>query len=270
MIKRNWINKFLDPDEGGGFGGESGGEMDSQEGSPQSSQQTQSATLDPKAFAQEFGSVIAEQFKQQQKPAGPKTYTPEEIAEARKSLKFWEPDDQFITEFGNLETQKGAFTKLRDGLMNQFVEIQRAMLAQQEEKWNSKFQPVQSLIEQRHQAEQISRFETQFPALANPKLADFREAVGQKLMASGAFNGKSEAEAFSILANAMAESIKAVSPDFSLGEPAAPASRSARSSNAITPQSHGSGGGGSGGSANGGDSGPKLPKAASLFSKIRG
>lgn len=270
MKLKKYFRIFMEGDEGGGFGSEGGGLDPGSEGEGSSAPPAAPARVqfDPESMKQ-FGSVIAEQFKSVQ-PKAPKTYSPEEIAEARKALKFWEPDDAFIQEFGNLETQKSAFAKLRDNQLNMTVEVVKAMLAEQNQSWEQKFTPVQKLIEQRNQQEQIARFESTYPALANPKLSDFRESVGQKLAAAGAFNGKSESEAFDILAKAMEDTIKSVNPEFTLGE-RAPSARSVRNSNAISPSASGSGGGGSGGGNGGGDgAGVKLPKGASLFAKIRG
>lgn len=227
------------------------------------------AAFDPKEFAREFGSTFASQFQETQKKQeqSQKQMSPEE---AKKALNVWEPDDAYFQRFGNLETQKSAFLEMRDGLIKQMDTIMQARQYQADQQWKEKFEPVAQMLTQRQQAEQISKFETAYPSLAKPGLSDMRSAIGQRLQQTGAFQGKSEPEAFDILANAMASSIKEVYPDFSLGTFQQNTSRAVRSGNGITPSSTGSGGGGSGTGGNDGSPGFKTPKAVSFMPKIKG
>lgn len=242
-------------------------------GGSEPSQQSQAPAVsqfDPKAIATEFATVLDERDQKRQQ-AQPKTYTPEEIAEARKALKFWEPDDAFITEFGNLETQKVAFGKLRDGLMAQNMEIVKALLEQERQQWRQQFEPVQKMLSQREEQERESRFYDGYPTLKEPKLKPVLTAVGTQLAQQGAFNGKTEEEAFAILAQGVESVLQVSNPEFKLSGASGGSSSAPRNSNSIPVTSSGNGGGAGGVGTGGGDGGGhKLPKAASLFSKIRG
>lgn len=265
--------KFAEFESVGGGNGEGSGEGAGEAASENSGNEGQQvvktpAAFDPKEFAREFGSTFANQFQETQKKQeqSQKQMSPEE---AKKALNVWEPDDAFFQRYGNLDTQKVAMLEMRDGLIKQMDTIMQARQFQADMQWKQQFEPVAQMLTQRQQAEQISKFEAAYPSLAKSGLSDMRSAIGQRLQQTGAFQNKSEAEAFDILANAMASSIKEVHPDFSLGN-AQTVSRTVRSGNGITPSSTGSGGGGSGTGGNEGNQGFKTPKAVSFLPKIKG
>lgn len=240
---------FLTEDDGGGGGGESG--VSAQTPAPPV------PAFDAKEFATQFGKEIGGVLAERESKA-PKQFTPEERAAAQKALGFWEPDDGYIQRFGNIETQKQAFAELRDALTQQHVNITRAMMQDLETKFEQRLTPMQKLIQERDVQEQKSRFASQFPALANPKLTPVIDAIGQKLAASGAFKDKDEAAAFTILARGVEEVIQQTNPTFKLDQP-----NPGRSGNAIPHTSSGSGGGG-------GNSGgkPQLASAASILGRV--
>jgi len=263
------LNKFfLDPDLGGGFGNEGeNGQSSGFEGIGEV--QTRPApvpTLDAKAFAESFAPMIAQQFKQNAPQQNAPALSKEEAA---KLLNVWEPDDSFVQEFGNLESQKTAFQKMRDGLIRQADTIMQARLYEMQQQFEQKLSPVQSLLQERASQEAEAAFANRYPQLADPKSKPFVNGVAQQLHAQGKFNGLSRDQAFDLLANNLAEVIKVHNPNFQLTPNGAQAMNPGSSPNRITPQVHGSGAGGSGsGDMNGG--GKALPKAASLFPKIRG
>jgi hypothetical protein len=121
---------FLEGDDGGGFGGDGGADggdvshgaavfegepASSGQGEPQTREPAPSSpTVDARALAHEFGSVIGQHFQPQQAP--PRQITPEE---ARKLLNVWEPSNEWLAKYDNLETRTSALAELRDGLIRQ-------------------------------------------------------------------------------------------------------------------------------------------------------
>lgn len=260
--------KFAEFESVGGGNGEGGGEIGN-EGAGENLQQevVKTPTFDAREFAHLAGKSFATSLQENQRQQeSQKQMSPEE---AKKALNVWEPDDAFFQRYGNLDTQKAAMLEMRDGLIKQMDTIMQARQFQADMQWKQQFEPVAQMLTQRQQAEQISKFEAAYPSLAKSGLSDMRSAIGQRLQQTGAFQNKSESEAFDILANAMASSIKEVHPDFSLGN-AQTVSRTVRSGNGITPSSTGSGGGGSGTGGNEGNQGFKTPKAVSFLPKIKG
>lgn len=211
-------------------------------------------TLDPKAFALEFGQVIGQQLQQhQQTQQVQQPLTPEQIAKYQKDLNFWDPDENFLKEFGDIATQKQAFLKMRDGMGKQLLTIVNHLLAERDKQYEAKLSPVQKMIEERTLAERESRFHAKYPILAAPAVQPMVQGAIAHLNASGAFAGKTETEAFEILGKFIEDSQKTFNPAFSLGTAQA-ASGGTRTGNAIPVTSSGSGGAGVGG---GNASGPK-------------
>lgn len=221
-------------------------------------------------------SLVAEFFKQNPAAvsgaAPAKTQnppTPEELAEARKQLKFWEPTKEFVAKFGNLETQQSAFTEMRDGLMGQFVTIVQGLLQQQHQQWDERFTPVQSMIAERQEAERETRFNAQYPELATDAAKQIMATVGQKIHAAGGFAGLSEKDAFSKLAKESEKFIKQFNPEFKLSESVPAAQKTKKSSTPAGGIPVTSNGGGGGGGNGGAAPVSGLPRAVSLLPKIR-
>lgn len=259
---------YFEDDAGGGFGGGDGGSGEGDGApAPVSAPATVGLSEDSlKALGEQFGQQLGNHLKAQQ-PAGPVTYTPEQQAEARKNLNFWEPNDEFLQKFGNLETQKDAFVLFRDGLTNQMVTIMKALVDQQSKSYDEKLAPVQSLLTQRQEAEREDRFFKSNPTLKDPKFQDIIRTVGGKLHEAGQLKGKSEAETFALIASGVESVIKQFNPEFQLGAEGgnAPAS-SSRNSNAIPPTSSGAGGG-AGAGAN--VKASNLPIAAQILGPVK-
>jgi len=238
-------------------------------GSPQSNEAPKAppaATVDAAALAKEFGQVLG-QFQQQQPKAQPQAQAPLDPKEAARLLNVWEPDDTFIQQFGNIETQKQAFAAMRDHLIRQADTIAQVRLQQMQQQWEERFTPVQQLIEQRHAAETEGRFHSSYPELANPALRPVIGTVVQQLQATGKFP-TNESDAFKAIASNVEAILQVGNPTFKLGA-SAPAQTKTQPRvrgggiPVTTPGSGGgAGGGGNGGAASAG------PKAVSLFPKI--
>ena len=95
-------------------------------------EKTPPPAFDAKALATEFGSVLRETIGQQQRvePVAP-PMTPEE---AKKLLNFFEIDDEFMKDFGDIEKQKVALEKYRDGVVRQVDTMMQLRLQQELEK----------------------------------------------------------------------------------------------------------------------------------------
>lgn len=256
-MKYDKSNRFMWEEFEGDVGGE-GGEASA----------SSAPSFNPQDFAREFGSTFASEFSQQQNRQQEQKAPQMSEADMRKALKDFDIDDPFMERFGNVTTQKAALTEFKQKMFEHFDTVSQARLAQLEQNFQKQFQPVQSILQERQAQEQVSRFEKAYPTLANPKFSEMRMAIGQKLQASGAFHGKSESQAFDLLANSMADVAKEFNPEFSLGEKAQ-ANGSVRSGNRITPTSSGSGAGGAGSGDGQNNQGKGVPKAVSFLPKIR-
>lgn len=264
-IKHN--NFFFEEDAGGGGGASEFFEpleTPTEETTSQVQTETkpvevkQAPTVDAKALAAEFGSVLAERDKSQQAAKAP----PMSEADIKKALKVWEPDDQFVTEFGNLETQKAAFSKLRDGLIQQADTIMQARLYEMQQNFNKQFQPMQQYLSQQETKAREEQFYTQYKALDKPSVRQNLPAIAQRLASEGAFQGKSVPESFAVLAKGVEAVIKEFNPEFTIDSSAN--QTTVRTSNAIRPTSSGSGGGGA---SNGQKA--NLPVAARILGELK-
>lgn len=221
---------------------------------------SQTANVDLDALAEKFGGVIASQFKQPQGSAQPKVYTPEEIAQVKRDLKFWETKPEFLQKFNNLETQQQAFDEFAQGIFEQAKNVTQAMLAEQHRIWQEQFQPVHQMLTQRQEAERETRFYQQFPTLSAPEFKPVIAGVAQHLASQGAFNGKSESEAFTILGRGLEQVFQKTNPTFKLDNP----KPQARNGNAIPSTTIGSGGGGGNGGAK-----PATNDAVAILGPVR-
>lgn len=284
MLKYKLKNFFLEEDTGSGSGstvadilGPVGQDASNTETEAEPDTETETETeTEPAPTLVDAKSLVAEFFKQNpasvpgagaketEKPA-----TPEEIAEAKKQLKYWEPTPEFVAKFGNLETQQAAFSELRDGLMTQFVTIVNGLLKQQHQQWDERFTPVQSMIAERQEAERETRFNTAYPELATDSAKQIMAVVGQKIHAAGGFAGLSEKDAFAKLAKESEKFIQGFNPAFKLSGAVQVSPKTKKSSTPAggipVTSNGGGGGGGNGGSAP--VSG--LPRAVSLLPKVR-
>lgn len=200
----------------------------------------ESPSFDPKQLAQELGTVITQSFQQNQSQAVKPPITPEE---AKKLLKVWEPDDDFLAEFGDLEKQKNAFGKLRDGLIRQADTLMQMRLAEMQDLLASQIQPALTFVEEQRYATRKSAFDKKYPELTDPNLQPVLDAVATKL-ANQKF--ESDEAMFEALAKGAEATIKQINPSFALGGSQQTQTKPRSSGIAVTSP----GGGGAGGGSN--------------------
>lgn len=257
---------FFEPDDaGGGGGGEapesatadpwSGAEPEPQ-AQPTPSVAPAPVTIDPKAFeafGKSFGETFAKHQQQTQQTAPP---TPEQLAEARKALKFFEIDDNFVKEFGNIETQKASLERFRDGITQHIITVINHLRGNDQAAWKSQFDerftPLQAMLEERANNERSERFAGRFPQFAAKEQAPYVNLAIQHLAQQRAFEGKSEAESFKLVADFLATQAKAHNPNFVLEDAgvAGGSPQPSRNGNSLPVTSPGSG------ASRGGQSGP--------------
>lgn len=202
----------------------------------------QTLSIDPTQFA---AAMKAAGFNQAPAKVEQRQYTPEE---AKKLLNVWEPDDSFVAKFGNIETQKAAMAEFRDNVIKQAVTIQQMLLAEQHEKWQAQFAPVQQQMEQQQAVAREGRFNTMFPAIATPAFRPLTTAVIEGLAREGRLNNLDETAAFKLVGSTLEALVKQTNPSFSLSAGGStPAAAKQNNSNALRASSTGSGGGGAGG-----------------------
>lgn len=248
---------FREEDSGGGSGGnapesrgagvfDGGGSPDP---TPAATGETPATTTPPapafdaKAVASELGAVIKDALKpvegERQK------LTPEE---ARKLLKVWEPDDDFIKRFGNIETQKAAIIEMRDAMLVQFDTLGQMRLNELGQSLEGKFKPAFEYVTKAEQRERDQDFGKAYPQLADEKLKPIVTAVANQLKAAGT-KYENEKAHFDAVASGVEAVLKISNPDFKLTVSAGstPADKTtSRPANALVPSTQGSGGGGSG------------------------
>jgi hypothetical protein len=294
MMLNTKYGKFLAEDDGGGMGG--GGSLaatllppvgaeagdPSDEGDTSLSESTldsesqvtsvkpaaspQQVMLDPTSFA----AAIKAAGLGQQAPAAPqfernKPLTAEEIAQARKALNFWEPDDAFFTEFNNMDTQKQAFSSLRDGMTQQFATMMQAYFQDQSGQLRNEFNPALQFVSRHDEQKRMDAFDGKYPDLAKPELRPLLNFAADALRQQGK-TYDSQDKLFSEVAEGMAAIIRTQNPDFKLSVGSSPAKKP--NLNAIKP-APGGGGGGGGGNVNA-ETGPGVPLAVKFLPKVRG
>lgn len=223
-----------------------------------------STAVDLDALASKFGDAISKNFPKVPAQSESKlpALTPEE---ARKLLNVWEPGDDFVAKFGNIETQKAAFAELRDNLIRQADTIAQARMQQMQQAWEQRFNPVQGLIEQQTAQAREGRFADSYPQLAQPNLRPLLAQVAGDLHRSGKFSGDEVAN-FKLLADGVAAVVKSINPSFSLEAKMASAIKPKTTSNGIPITTPGAGGGG--GNAPVGEASGKTPKLIGLLGKV--
>jgi len=226
----------------------------------------QQVTLDPASFA----AAIKAAGLGQQTPSAPvtepnKPLTAEQIAEARKALNFFEPDDAFFTEFNNMETQKQAFTKLRDGLTQQFATMMQAYFQDQRGQILQQVNPALEFVSKHQEQKRMEAFDGAYPDLAKPELRPLMNFAADQLRKQGKTYDDQNA-LFADVAQGMAAIIQTQNPEFKLSAPgSSPVKKT--NPNAIKPAPSGGGGGG-GGNANA-DAASGVPLAVKFLPKVR-
>ena len=167
------------------------------------------AGIDLDALAAKFGDQIKGAMPKPATPAAP-PMTPEE---AKKLLNIWEADDDFIQKFGNMDTQKEAFARLRDGLTKQQVTIMQHMMQEQQQQMESRYAPLLEAHARQSEERVINDFHAEYPTLAKPELAPLIAAVSSGLAGKSFANQK---EGFAALAKGVEAVIRSHNPDFTL------------------------------------------------------
>lgn len=287
MKKKYWqfaqfnTNLFPEPgtegnlDDQGGGGGDEGNDdtvasgegedtLESGEGEGEEPKTPATGTIDPHAFAEAIGAVMAKHQPQVQAQNEPKL-SPEE---ARKLLNDFDITDDFIKEFGNIETQKKAFETFKKQMVQHVDTINQVRLAQMQQQYEQRFTPVQSMLEQFQAQQAESAFYGAYPVLNKPELRPFIVQAASELRDTGAFKPGNNAHNFKVLATKLEKTIQAVNPAFKLSAATQNKSTPQPRRGGIAPTTSGqSGGGGNGG---GGGAAPGTPAAVKLFPKIGG
>lgn len=237
---------------------------DPQDTTTESTPKVEAPEFDYSKLGKEFGAAIAEHLGPVKADPQPKELTPEEV---RKMLNIWEPDDSFMQQFGNLETQKDALLKLRDGLARQMFTINerrtKEIVDEVKTQFEKEYAPLREQFSAYQQREQESRFSETYPELAKPTLKPLLAAVADQLRLAGK-KFDSEGAAFAAIAAGAEAVIREHNPTFKLSSPAGGGkSKTNGNPNAQPVTSHGAGRGG-GNSAAAAATG--RPKAVSLLS----
>lgn len=260
-MKTKLMRFFAEPDDNGGGSATDvlnapslGGETE-----PTTTETTPAAApaFDAAAMASAFAGALKESGYVPPQPQQQKVLTPEE---AKKLLNVWEPDDAFVQEFGNLDTQKAAFGKMRDFFIKQADTITQLRMQEFQQQMESRYAPVQQYVTEQQAVSRETRFNTSFPDLAKPELKPLLGSVIQGLAAQGALDPKDEGKTFKTIASAMEKVIQTQNPNFKLS-PAGTTPTAKTNGNALRPTTGGSGGGGGGKSV---DTSGK-PRALSLL-----
>jgi len=296
MILNTKYGKFLAEDDGGGMGGgsslaatllppvgaEAGDPSDEGDTSPSEStldSESQVTSVKPAASPQQvmldptsFAAAIKAAGLGQQAPAAPqfernKPLTPEQIAEARKALNFWEPDEAFFTEFNNMETQKTAMQKMRDGMTQQFATMMQAYFQDQRGQILNQVNPALQFVQQHEERQRMDAFDGKYPDLAKSELRPLLNFAADQLRKQGKTYDDQNA-LFADVAQGMAAIIQTQNPEFKLSAPGSNPGKSKPNPNAIKP-APGGGGGGGGGNANT-ETGAGVPLAVKFLPKVRG
>lgn len=181
--------------------------------------------------------------------AEPKQLTAEE---AKKLLNVWEPDDEFVAKFGNLDTQKAAIAQIRDAIVKQADTITQMRLAEMQEALEAKYGPIVQHVTEQQAATREAKFNTIYQDLAKPELVPLRDSIMHGLAGQGAFKGKSETDIFKLTADAMVAVIKQANPNFKLSPGGStPTVKSTKPTigSGLRPTTSGAGGGGGGSSS---------------------
>lgn len=140
----------------------------------------------------------------------PKQLSPEE---AKKLMKVWEANDDFLTKFGNIESQKDALHMLRDGLIGQADMATQVRLHQMKQELMEQFGPVLQFM-QRHETEQrTARMVKAHPELGDENISSIRDAVIQSLVNEGK-TFDNESAAFAEVAKRVGIVIKKLNPGY--------------------------------------------------------
>lgn len=198
------------------------------------------AVVDAQTLAQSLGAVLKENFRPVADEKKVDALTPEE---AEKLLNVWKPTKEWITKFGNLETQEDALKELRDGMVKHTDTISQYRIREMQKAMDEKMSPVLSYMQQQQEREATTRFNKLYPQLADDKMMPVIEAVASSLAKKGK-KYDDEPSMFKDIASGVEAVIKVNNPNFKLSAGSTPAAKQkGQSSNTIPVTTPGSGGG---------------------------
>jgi hypothetical protein len=216
--------------------------------------------FDAAKFAEQFGSSFAQNFSKVQADTQPKQQISPE--EARKLLNVWEPDDAFLQEFGNMETQKGAMIKLRDGLLKQFDTLNQYRQREMRAELEKQYAPLKEYVQRAEQQAMEQDMYKAHPGLDADQLGPIRNAVIVQLQNEGK-TFESKKALFAEIASRTESVVKQFNPAFTLAgaQASAPTKKTTATTAGAIPVTTPGGGGGGGTGGKGAPSGGSKPKA---------
>jgi hypothetical protein len=225
MIEDKYRGMFLQEDTGGDGGGGEGvsqGASVFEEGSGGSHEQAPAqppptppsggeARVDARELAHEFGNVIGQHFQQQ-----PKAEPQMSVEEAKRLLNVWEPTQEWLGKYDNLESRIPALVDMRDGFIRQADTIAQYRMNEMMQRMQQTYAPVVQHMQAQEAKAGEWRFKESFPELAHDNMRPLLYAVSQNLLAQG-IPFRSEGELFSAIASGVEAVIKVNNPEFKLG-----------------------------------------------------
>ena len=227
MIKDKYSGMFLQEDAGGDTGGggegvsqgasvfEDGGgaaAAPSKEPAQQAAQPSSGgASVNARELAQEFGQVIGQHFQQQ-----PQAEPQMSVEEAKRLLNVWEPSQEWLSKYDNLESRIPALVDMRDGFIRQADTIAQYRMNEMMQRMQQSYAPVMHYMQTQEAKAGEYRFKESFPELAHDNMRPLLYAVSQNLLAQG-IPFRSEGELFSAIAAGVEAVIKVNNPEFKLG-----------------------------------------------------
>jgi uncharacterized membrane protein YdfJ with MMPL/SSD domain len=266
MITKDKMLRFFDePNDGGGEGGSPGANaFEPEDGTTTTTvdepEKPVASMVDAKQLAQEFGGQLREFAQTVTTAREEKKITPEE---AKKLLRIWEPNEEFVKKFGNLETQLPALVEMRDGLLTQFDTLSQHRLREVMTEMEKKYAPALEALQQMQHEQRETRFNSVYPQLAKPTLKPLLQAVAQK-MVDGGKKFDDEGAMFDAIAKEVETVIKETNPDFKLEKASgsSPAKDKTKTTNSIPVTTSGAGGGTG---TRGGDKTANKPRGVAVF-----
>ena len=146
--------------------------------------------------------------KQQEPPMDP--------AEMKKLLNVWEPSDEWLQRYDNIDTRKAAIAEQRDAMLRQFDTVAQIRMQQMQREVQQQYAPLQEYIAKQDADAREARFNATFPVLSKAELIPLRDNIINGLAQRGAFAGKSETEIFNLIGKTFEATVQAANPGFKL------------------------------------------------------
>jgi hypothetical protein len=245
---------FSEPDDNGGFGDiplDTGGDVqvldEPTAGDDAEPQPAVAPVIDYDKMAAAIRSA-----SQPTTPVAPAPAPKMSQEEIDKLLKKWEPDDNFIQKFSNLDTQKDALKELVTHVVEHAEARAQVHTYGELQRLQQTLAPQLQAFEQFQAQQREERFNRSYPQLAKPELKPVVAAVATQLLQTGNF--ADEKSAFDAVAKGVERVMQATTPSFKLTS-ATPKGKS--NLNQIPANSVGTGGGGTVGTPTPRVSGPR-------------